>query len=164
MATDWTDCGSNPGRLVAILLFVTSFVVVLDLIHCLIQGRWLGVWRPVVNLLCCKLYLRVDVGNLVCYVPSARGAQSGYFHYLFLTTRYRKMFCFCSTSATHFPRPLCTKCRQNCAVYNDSLIICPARDAWLSHLMTVPCTVIDEKSVVFFYIFINCDWVDTKWQ
>lgn len=59
------------------------------------------------------------------------------------------MFCFWSTNATHFPRALCTKCRQNCAVYNDSLTNCPATDARLSHLMTVPCTVVGEKSVVF---------------
>jgi hypothetical protein len=59
------------------------------------------------------------------------------------------VLCFLSISATHFPRALCTKCRQNCAVYNDSLTNCPAADARLSHLMTVPCTVVGEKSVVF---------------
>jgi hypothetical protein len=69
--------------------------------------------------------------------------------FTFLELKGTKLFCFLSTSATHFPRALCTKCRQNCAVYNDSLTNCPATDARLSHLMTVPCTVVGEKSGVF---------------
>jgi len=102
------------------------------------------------------------MGNLVYCVPSARGALSGCFHYLFELQSTEKC-CFCSTSATHFPRSPCAKCRQNCVVYNDSLTICPATDARLSHLMTVPCTVIAEKSVVFIYL-VNCSWVDSWWQ